>query len=246
MTDINVSVTETNVTVTPQGLNIGLINPIDLLQFNILADPPVSPSEGDMWWNAGDQTINIYIDGVTLQVGQEFLAKGVNKTGAQINDGLPLYISGASGNRPQIYTLSNNTDASAISSYFGLSTEDITNNEEGFGNVFGLVRGINTTGFSIGGAVYIDTDGTLTGTRPTTGYIVQVGIALNSTVNGTVLVIYNSHTRHDVQDVLQAATADGDMQNRQVNMWVNEDTDELTFKVKYSDGTIKSGTVSLA
>lgn len=43
-----------------------------------------------------------------------------------------------------------------------------------------------------------------------------------------------------------AAVADANMGNSELNFWVNEAGNLLTFKVKYSDGTVKSGTVALA
>lgn len=48
--------------------------------------------------------------------------------------------------------------------------------------------------------------------------------------------------------VLRHATSapnDGDMQNQETVIWVDEAGNNLTFKVKYSGGTIKSGTVAL-
>jgi hypothetical protein len=42
-----------------------------------------------------------------------------------------------------------------------------------------------------------------------------------------------------------AAVADGDMGNSEVNIWVDEANDKLKVKVKYSDGTIKSGEIPL-
>ena len=44
-----------------------------------------------------------------------------------------------------------------------------------------------------------------------------------------------------------AAAADGLLATSSVHFWVNEATNALTFKVKYSNGTtVKSGTVALA
>jgi hypothetical protein len=44
-----------------------------------------------------------------------------------------------------------------------------------------------------------------------------------------------------------AAKVDGDLGNSQVNIWVDEAGNNLTFKVKYSNGTtVKSGTVALS
>jgi len=36
------------------------------------------------------------------------------------------------------------------------------------------------------------------------------------------------------------------MENSKTTMYVDESNDELTFKVKHSDGTVKEGTVSLS
>lgn len=43
-----------------------------------------------------------------------------------------------------------------------------------------------------------------------------------------------------------AAVADGDLGNGQVNIWVDETNDKLVFKVKYSNGTVKSASLDLA
>lgn len=43
-----------------------------------------------------------------------------------------------------------------------------------------------------------------------------------------------------------AAISSANMGNSQVNVWVNESTNALTFQVKYSSGTVKNGTIALA
>lgn len=54
---------------------------------------------------------------------------------------------------------------------------------------------------------------------------------------------------HSVDDTIvgvpPAALADGDLGLGELHFWVNEGTDKLIFKVKYSTGTVKSGEVSL-
>lgn len=42
-----------------------------------------------------------------------------------------------------------------------------------------------------------------------------------------------------------AALGDGKIGKSRVNIWVDETGNTLSFKVKYSDGTVKSGTVAL-
>ncbi len=244
MTEISITVIENNPIIQPFGTILGLGTPVDLLQFNVLAGPPAVPQPGDLWWDQADQTLTLHVDGVSLQIGQEFYTKGVNKTGSTITDGTPISSDGAQGNRPKIL-VSSNDDFDLISTYIGLATEDIANNEEGFVTIFGAVRGVNTSSYAEGAPVYLGPSGTLVAVRPTTGSVIIVGIAINSTSNGTIFVIYPGKVRTDLFDVLTSAIDDGDMQPRQVNMWINESTDKLTFKVKYSTGTIKTGEVSL-
>lgn len=52
-------------------------------------------------------------------------------------------------------------------------------------------------------------------------------------------------TGSTILGVNSSANADVDLSNGEVNIWVDETNDELEFKVKYSNGTVKSGTVSL-
>jgi len=42
-----------------------------------------------------------------------------------------------------------------------------------------------------------------------------------------------------------SAEADASLKNKEVNIWLDETGNNLVFKVKFSDGTIKSGTVAL-
>lgn len=53
-------------------------------------------------------------------------------------------------------------------------------------------------------------------------------------------------TESTIVGVNSSAVADGDLGNGEVNFWVDETNDKLVFKVKYSDGTVKSGSVDLA
>lgn len=49
-----------------------------------------------------------------------------------------------------------------------------------------------------------------------------------------------------VLDVDDEELADGNMSDSQVNIWLDEASDELNIKVKYSDGTVRSGVVALS
>lgn len=156
--------------------------------------------EGRLQWNSEDGTLEYGLPGgnVTLQVGQEQLVKCVNKTGITITDGEVVYISGASGSRPEISP----ADASDAAKSFplGLATEDITNNNQGYVNVGGLVRGIDTSGIAAGGFGYLDesTPGALRATAPAfPNHSVIVGsCVVSSAGSGIFLVrVHDDHTK---------------------------------------------------
>lgn len=152
--------------------------------------PTVSVTQGQMYWDNNDKTLAVDLDSsVTLQVGQEQHVRAVNKTGAQINDGQVVYISGAQGNRPKISLA--RADSYTTSCVIGVATENIADNAEGYVTVNGIVRGFNTSTFLDGDTLYLSpsTAGVLTNTPPISpNNVVVVAIALNSTNNGSIYV----------------------------------------------------------
>jgi hypothetical protein len=147
-------------------------------------------------------------DGVILQNGLEMYVRVVNKNGYNLNDGEVVYISGAHGNRP---TATRAIATSEQASYvIGICTQNIDNNQEGFVTVFGTVNNFNTSTFTDGAKLYLSatTAGGLTMTRPVApNHGVIVGIALNSTPNGSIFVNPNSgfelNELHDVNTSIE-------------------------------------------
>jgi len=80
-------------------------------------------------------------------------------------------------------------------------------------------------------------------------------VSSSSVTNLKNYFIYNHQYKADYKDnrytaglFLKApasAPADASLSNGQISFWINESTNALTVKVKYSNGTVKSGTVSL-
>ena len=65
-----------------------------------------------------------------------------------------------------------------------------------------MVSGIDTSGFAAGDTLYADatTPGALTNIRPTNSHVVRVGYAVDTNVNGSVLVV-NTGQDIDLQDI---------------------------------------------
>lgn len=144
---------------------------------------------GQLYWDATNVTASIPLNAnVTLQIGQEEHVRARNNTGVQINDGQVVYINGAQGNNPTIALA--NSDSVNTSSVIGMATENIADNGTGFVTTFGVVNGYNTSGFTSGDVLYLNTvSGQISNTIPTPPHnVVKVGIALNSTNNGKVFI----------------------------------------------------------
>ena len=148
-----------------------------------------------MQWNNTDGTLDIGLKGgaVTLQVGQEQVARVVNKTGADLLEAQyrAVRVDDAQGQRLAVKLAQADTAANAKGT-LGIVTETIQNNQEGFITLTGQVREINTTG-SLQGETWADGDalwlspttaGGLTNIRPTAPYFkVAVGYVEYAHIN---------------------------------------------------------------
>ena len=109
---------------------------------------------GQLTWNNEDGTLDLGLKGgnVTLQIGQETVARVVNKTGADLLESQYRVVrirstaeGGAQGQRLAVVLAQANNDAGSVDT-LGIVTENIGDNQEGFVATSGLVRNINATG----------------------------------------------------------------------------------------------------
>jgi hypothetical protein len=129
-------------------------------------------------WNDTDGTLDLGLKGgaVTLQVGQEMIARVVNKTGGNLTEAgyAVVRVDDAQGQRLAVALAQADSAANARGT-LGVVTENIALNQEGFITTQGQVREINTTG-TLQGETWNDGDelwlsatvaGGLTNIRPT-------------------------------------------------------------------------------
>lgn len=171
--------------------------------------------EGRIQWNEEDGTLEYGLPGgnVVLQVGQEHLVKAVNKTGATLPNGTPIYVSGAQGSRPMIAPAK--ADSITTSGMTGMTTEVFENNANGYVTTAGLVRGLNTLAWPAGTVLYVSETvaGGMTHIRPIApNYTVFVGYVLfQSGEDGVIIVGPLIIPRLlSLSDVLSGIPNDGD------------------------------------
>lgn len=178
-------------------------------------DTAASPTgqEGQIRWNATDKCAEVVQDGgVVVQIGQEVTVRARNTTGSALTNGTPVYVVGATGNRPTIAKADADTISKA-STLIGLVTDSagIANNSDGHVTVFGLVRDLDTSAYAEGATLYLSdgTSGTLTATKPTatSSFIVRVGYVTRSHASQGVILVSPQYMGSVTGDaVVNAAT----------------------------------------
>lgn len=151
---------------------------------------PTAPTVvGGMYWDVTNVCPAMPFDATyTHRFGEAIVERGRNNTGTTISAGKVVYISGAQGNNPTI-TMAN-PDSVNSSRVIGITVEAIADNATGFVMVTGKLDGINTSGFTVGAALYLDTTtgGLTQALLPPPHNVVYIGQALNSTNNGRVFI----------------------------------------------------------
>jgi hypothetical protein len=145
---------------------------------------------GKLAYDTDNQSLTFTNDdsSVSLQVGQEEWIRVRNTTGSTIANGAAVYFNGSSSGLPTIALAQANSGTTTVCA--GITTEAIPNNAVGYVTSLGIVRGLNTSGFSVG-AVYLSatTPGALTQTAPTSpNYRYRVGFV--TTVNASTGTIH--------------------------------------------------------
>ena len=122
---------------------------VRFLGFATSPSPPVVSAPGVVAWNNADGTLDIGMgyDGVTQQVGLEQYFR--IKASATITNGQCIMFAGSVG-ASGVLKGAPATGVTNPQYIMGVATMDIANNGFGYVTSFGLVRGINTTGSSVG------------------------------------------------------------------------------------------------
>jgi hypothetical protein len=211
---------------------------VDRATFN-LATTEIS-GIGQLNWNDTDGTLNLGLKGgnVTLQIGQEHVARVVNKTVPLVNlleaNYQVVRVTGATGQRLSVRLAQADTDANCETT-LGVVTETINGNQEGFITVLGQVKSINTTGslqgetWSDGDVLYLSatTAGNVTNVKPQyPNKIIIVGYVEYSHINnGKIYVNINRQETAAVD--IQAAASDE-------TTALTTGTAKVTFRMPYA------------
>jgi len=154
----------------------------------------------------GTLTANQFVGPLTGNVTGEldgavnFIVK--NTSGGTIIKGTPVYISGHSGNIPEVNVA--DADDPAKMPAIGVATEDFNDNTQGNIVTFGKLIGFNTAAFSVNDELYVSTTGTLTATRPNASNteVQKVAKVIRSHATNGQLFIMGAGRSNDVPNAI--------------------------------------------
>ena len=169
---------------------------LNVIGFDLAANATVTT--GQIAWNADEGTVDLGLNGgSTLQIGQENTRTVRNSTGSTIANGTVVMFAGTIGNSGRIKVAPYTGIKGTHKYIYGIATQTITSGSDGLITIDGKVRGINTTGASVG-EVWADEDilyakpndnGRLTNIEPGDGEIkVIVASVIHAHSSGTLEV----------------------------------------------------------
>ena len=154
--------TVTGETVFTSGITANTISEVDYIDFKTTPSVP-SPTGGTLYFDSTENALSYKPvtnqNDVTVNIGQENLIRIYNDLGYQINNGQVLHITGATLGIPTVALANASklgtgfTESLAQSS--GVATHDIPSEEFGFMTNFGIVRDLNTSGFTPGQELFL-------------------------------------------------------------------------------------------
>lgn len=221
----NVAITGGSIDGTPIGATTASTGVFTDLDANTVQLTGGTGSQGTMSWNNDEETVDLVLDGATLQIGQEIHYHVRNSTGTQITNGTPCMVTGTLGasGRLTIAPMDGSNFANEIY-YIGVATEDIDAGADGKVTHFGKVRGINTAGYSDGDVLYIDpvNAGAFVTTEPSLGIKTPAAIVVYANANGTIFVRHATSVGvHDLHDVQLTSIGANEVLKYDGTKWVN-------------------------
>ena len=201
---------------------------------------------GVLWYDNVQDSIAYYssITNNEVNVGQELQFNAWNGTGSQINQGVPVYLTGGSlNNLPNIAPAQANTIST--SQIAGVANQNIPANTKGAVVTIGIVANVAMGSFSVGDTLYLSpySAGQIQNTQPPTGYVVKIGTVLyNNSPNGRFLVnkTVPVNNQYFGNLTVTGVTTTGNLTTTNGVYWANGVSYGSTFASSYGNANVAS------
>jgi hypothetical protein len=183
----------------------GAANDVDLgthaqkaSKFQFKTDAVNTLTTGELGWNAHDRTVDMKVDGATIQLNQEQNLTVKNTTGSTLLNGRLVRIIGYDDTN-DYYLISYSDCSSESTAYVDfMLTEDIVNGAIGTAIKAGILHDLNTSSGTQSNPVYLSTSGQYSASAPAyPNKTVVVGtFGKIDAITGEILVDLNKTTQH--------------------------------------------------
>lgn len=179
-----------------KGQDVGVYQPAKLIASDaaFITTDTHTPVEGSLSWNSTDSTLDLGMEfGVVQQIGLDTYARVENMTGSTIPKGSVVGFVGV-GTNNALRVSKFLADGSSNSLYvLGVLAHDLPDSGEvGYCQIWGHIRNVNTSSFSVGDILYASptTAGAFTKTKPTApNNVIPVAAVLKvGTTDGEIFI----------------------------------------------------------
>ena len=162
----------------------------DVIGFDI--NSGTSVAEGQLAWNNTEKTLDLGLSGgSTLQLGQESVRLVRNNTSDTIAKGTIVMLNGSTGSSNRINIKPFTGGFNEAIYCYGIAAQDILAGADGIINTEGKVKGIDTTGTSVG-EVWVDGD--ILYAKPNGNGLLTNVVPDEDELRMPIAVVVNSHT----------------------------------------------------
>jgi hypothetical protein len=195
-----------------------------------------------------DLSFHTSITDIKLNIGQQTFVRVKNQTGAQIDKGKLVFISGGVGDNPLINTASWDTDTTSART-IGMVLKDVPDNDFTYVILNGVITGVDTAGYTAGQTLFLSSSGDYTNITPTPpNHTVRIGevVRQHATVGSIFINIQNGYELTELHDVSASAATNGDLlvYDSATSLWKN--TKALSGSYTITNDLNVAGTSSLA
>jgi hypothetical protein len=189
----------------------------------ILNKPTLPATVGDMLKSVYDTD-----DDGTVDAAERIEIIVRNSTGVTLTKGQIVYLSGATGNRPNA-VLADATDEITSSKTIGMVTANISNNTDGYVAVNGTLHDLDTSAFTAGDTLWLsETAGAMQANTPPAepAHAVFIGYVARAhpTLGRVVLAIQNGYELNELHGVLVPSPSANDVlyYDGSTSLWKNK------------------------
>ena len=156
----------------------------------------------------------------------------INKDSVTIQKGMPVYVSGSTGNASHVYLADASNPNRMPATY--VADQTLNSDEEGRGLLTGFITGVDTRQFEPGDEVWVSPAGGYQNTRPTGSNILvqKLGNVIDSAENGSG-VIFGAGRSNDVPNIQEGY------------LWVGN-SDDIATPIPSSSFTLSTEFTSLS